>query len=97
MDPTTKRKPIKALHVEVNAVNFHKSLKVLSDTYGRSISGFNDGRKKRFFTTFQHAKSEKTRGVIRQGIERQKFFSTQVKRGYCSDFYTWIRYLQIRN
>ena len=80
------KKPIKALHVEVNALNFHKSLKALSDRYGRTTSGFNDGRKVRFFPTFQHSKSEKTRGIIRQGIERQAFFAKHVQRGYCSDF-----------
>ena len=42
------KKPIKAIHVEVNATIFHKALRSLSDAYGRSTSGFLEGRKMRF-------------------------------------------------
>ena len=60
-------------------------MKILSNTFGKSVSGFQDGRKMRFFASLKNAKSATTRASIRKAIERQRFFATEVKRDYFND------------
>ena len=78
-------KPVKALHVEVDTQYYHKALKLLSHNFGKGTTGFQDGRKMRFFVSLRNAKSAQTKAVIKRAIERQKFFEKEVKRDYFSD------------
>ena len=87
----SQSKPIRAIHVDVDVLYFSKALRALSDTYGKSNSGFDDGRKMRFFASLYNAKSAETKGNIRRGIERQQFFENNVRRDYFSD----ILYLDV--
>ena len=73
-----EKNPVKAIHVHVDAKGFHNSLQKLSHTYGLSASGFEDGRKMRFFPSLRNAKSEKARGSIKKAIDRQEFFTKEI-------------------
>ena len=77
--------PVRATHIEVDANYYHKALRILSNTFGKGVSGFKDGRKMRFFASLKNAKSAETRASIRKAIERQRFFVAEVKRDYFSD------------
>ena len=72
--------PVRAIHVELDRRQFYKGLNKLSEIYGKSTSGFQDGRKIRFFASLANTKSDLTKGKIKSGIERQKFFIKHVHR-----------------
>ena len=82
---TKDNAPVRAIHIEVDTTYFHKAMKILSNTFGKSVSGFQDGRKMRIFASLKNAKSAETRASIRKAIERQRFFVAEVKRDYFSD------------
>ena len=73
------------IHVEVDSKIYHQGLKKLSEIFGIGVSGFEDGRKMRFFASLLNVKSKETRGAIKKAIERQRFFGSMVKKDYFSD------------
>ena len=82
---TKEGSPVRAIHIEVDALYYHRALKNLSETFGKGVTGFKDGRKMRFFASIRNAKSAATRASIKKAIERQRFFVEEVKRDYFSD------------
>ena len=77
--------PTRAMHVELDAKHFHLGLRKLSDAFGMGISGFDDGRKMRFFASLINVKSKATKLSIKKAIARQGFFEKNVRKAYFSD------------
>ena len=77
--------PVRAIHIEVDALYYHQGLRKLSEVFGKGITGFKDGRKMRFFASIKNSKSATTRAAIKKAIERQRFFESTVQRDYFND------------
>ena len=77
--------PVRAIHVEVDATYDHQGLRKLSEIFGKGTTGFQDGRKMRFFASMKNAKSATTRAAIKKAVKRQRFFESTVKKDYFSD------------
>ena len=89
-DKKTKKKKkddaVRAIHVEINSHGFHANMNKLSNTYGKTTTGFKGGRKLRFYPVLNHVKSDYSAAKLRKAIDRQKCFTDVIMEDYTSDF-----------
>ena len=71
-------KQIQAFHIELDMNNFKSNFNNLVIIYNRKVSGFEDGRKMRFFPHPDFIKSDSMRGALSKAYKRQKFFQEMV-------------------
>lgn len=82
---TADEDPIKAIHVEVDLTTFNQALRKLSEVYGKTQTGFEDGRKMCFFASLSNVRSAGTRTSIKKAIKCQAIFTKVVKCDFFSD------------
>ena len=71
-------KLLQAFHMELDLRNFKFNFNNLVAIFGRTGSGFDDGRKMHFFAHLDLVKSDSAKGALQKAYERQKFFSEAV-------------------
>ena len=61
-------------YVDLSLENFQLDFQKLIEKFGRSISGFKDRRRMRFWAYLDLIKSNKAKGLLTRVCEKQKFF-----------------------
>ena len=75
---------VKGIYVDLDMDSFQKNFQQLMSMFGRSVSGFADGRRIRFWAHPDLVKSDLAKGLLTRAYERQKFFLEAIMQDYCS-------------